>query len=146
MTYHHNIPPHPSLKNTKIWMDRIIISFLLLSTIVAAFYNSAELNLLFTLPALALIIVLAVLVNRRHKISFVEITDGTLSYLNTEKGEMVSVPVHEITHISTRFCQLNVHTAEEIHTLNLDMVRNEKTRWEIKEMIREIARQGQAVA
>ena len=146
MTYHHNITPHPSLKNTKIWMDRIILSLLLLSTIVAAFYNSAEFNLFFTMPALALIIVLAVLVNRRHKISFVDIKDGTLSYLNTDNGKMVSVPVHDITHISTRFCQLNVHTAEGIHTLNLDMVRNEKTRWEIKEMIREIARQGQAVA
>jgi hypothetical protein len=82
------------------------------------------------------------LVTRRHKVPFVEIVDGTISYFDSSRGEMVSVQVHEITHISTRFCQLDVHTAENIHSLNLGLVRNEKTRWEIKEMIREMARRA----
>ncbi len=79
---------------------------------------------------------MALLVKRRHKVPFVEIAEGTLSYFDTGKGEMVSVPIEEITHISTRFCELNVHTAENIHSLNLDLIRSEKARWEIKEMIR----------
>ena len=146
MTYHHNITQYRSLKNNRLWTDRIFLSLMLLSTSAIAFYNSDEINVLYALPILAVITAVIMVIGSRRKVSFVEITDGTLSYLDTGKGEMVSVPVHEITHISTRFCQLNVHTTECIHTLNLDMVRNEKTRWEIKEMIREIAKQGQAVA
>ncbi|WP_411275032.1 hypothetical protein [Daejeonella sp.] len=146
MTYHHNITQYRSLRNTRLWTERIFLSLLILSTSAIAWYNSTALNLYYALPGLVFIIVIAMLVIRRRRISFIDITDGTLSYLDTDKGEMVSVPVHDITHISTRFCQLNVHTSECIHTLNLDMVRNEKTRWEIKEMIRQSARQARAVA
>ena len=142
MTYHHNIRQYRPLKSARLWTDRIFLSLLLLTASATAIYNLSGLNLLFALPVLVVIAALAMLVSSRQKVSFIEITDGTLSYLDTSRGEMVSVPVHDITHISTRFCQLNVHTADCIHTLNLDIVRNEKTRWEIKEMIREIARQG----
>ena len=142
MIYHHNITQYRPLKSVRLWTDRILLSILLITASAIALYNLSGLNLLIALPVVLAIAALAMLVSSRQKVSFIDITDGTLSYLNTNSGEMVSVPVHDITHISTRFCQLNIHTADCIHTLNLDIVRNEKTRWEIKEMIREIARQG----
>lgn len=83
---------------------------------------------------------IAIVLTRRQKMPFVEIANGTFSYFDAGKGEMVSVPVQDITHISTRFCELNVHTAEHTHSLNLDLIRSEKARWEIKEMIREMTR------
>lgn len=142
MTYHHNITQYRPLKSVRFWTDRVFLSILLVTASAIALYTISGLNLLFALPVLSAIGALAMLVSSRQKVSFIDITDGTLSYLNTGSGEMVSVPVHEITHTSTRFCQLNVHTADCIHILNLDLVRNEKTRWEIKEIIKEVARQG----
>ena len=141
MTYHYNITRYRSLKDARLWTDRIFLSLLLLTTAVITFYNSTVLNLIIGIVFIMLLAIV-MLVTRRHKVPFVEIVDSTLNYFDTNKGEMVSVQVHEITHISTRFCQLDVHTAENIHSLNLGLVRNEKTRWEIKEMIREMARRA----
>lgn len=145
MTYHHNITQYRPLKSVRLWTDRILLSILLITASAIALYNLSGLNLLIALPVLLAIAALPMLVGSRQKVSFIDITDGTLSYLDTNSGEMVSVPVHNITHISTRFCQLNVHTADCTHTLNLGLIRNEKTRWEIKEMIKEIAKKGSGV-
>ena len=141
MTYHYNITKYRSLKDTRLWTDRIFLSTMILTTIAILYYNSSAFNILFALP-LIVITSIIMLMNSRQKVLFVDITDGTLSFLDTGKGEMVSVPIHDITHISTKFCQLNVHTLESTHSLNLGLIRNEKTRWEIKEMIRKIARQA----
>ncbi|MEJ7694205.1 hypothetical protein [Daejeonella sp.] len=142
MTYHYNITRNRSLKGARLWTDRIFLSLLLLSTFVIAYYNSTELNLMIAISCIVLFAVIALFITRRHKVTFVEIADGTLSYFDTAKGEMVSVPVQDITHISTRFCELNVHTAENTHSLNLDLIRSEKARWEVKEMIREMTRRA----
>ena len=141
MTYHYNITRYRSVKDARLWTDRIFLSLLLLATLVIAFYNATPLNL--TIAVVCIIFLAAVmLITRRHKVPFVEIVNGNISYFDSGKGEMVTVPVHDITHISTRFNQLNVHTAENIHSLNLGLIRNEKARWEIKEMIREMARRA----
>lgn len=142
MTYHYNITRNRSLKGARLWTDRIFLSLLILTTLVVAYYNSTELNITIALSCIGLFAGIALLFLRRHKVPFVEINNGTFSYFDTGKGEMVSVPVQDITHISTRFCELNVHTAENTHSLNLDLIRSEKARWEIKEMIREMARRA----
>ncbi len=142
MTYHYNITRNRSLKGARLWTDRIFLSLLLLTTLVIAYYNSTELNLMIAVCCIIVFAGAAILITRRQKVPFVEIADGTLSYFDTGKGEMISVPVHDITHISTRFCELNVHTAEHTHSLNLDLIRSERARWEIKEMIREMTRRA----
>jgi hypothetical protein len=142
MTYYYNIKRSSSSKNSRLWTDRIFLSVLLLFTSVIAIYNAPSQYLITGVSGAAVLIAVVMLVTRRPKVPFVEIADGTLRYFDTEKGEMISVHVDEITHISTRFCELNIHTPEHTHKLNLDLIRSEKTRWEIKEMIRDIARRA----
>jgi hypothetical protein len=143
MTYQLDITHYRSSTNdARLWMySKIFLSLLFLSTLAVAFY--------FTFPALSLLNVALGLVflaglikigSKRLRVPFVQIADGTLNYFDPAKGEMISVCAKEITHISTRFCELQVHTHDTIHSLNLGLIRNEQTRWEIKEMIREMAR------
>ncbi len=142
MTYHYNITRNRSMKGARLWTDRIFLSLLLLTTFVIAYFNSTELNLMVAVSCVVVFAVIALLITKRQKMPFVEISNGTLSYFDTGRGEMVSVPVQDITHISTRFCELNVHTSDTIHSVNLDLIRSEKARWEIKEMIREMTRRA----
>lgn len=142
MTYYYNTTRYRSVKNTRLWTDRIFLSVLLLTALTIGFYNSTTINLIIAATCMLFLTALIMLITRRHKVPFVEIADGTLSYFDTAKTQMVSVNVHDITHISTRFCQLDIHTEENTHSLNLGLIRNEKTRWEIKEMIREMARRA----
>lgn len=143
MTYQLDITHYRSSNNdARLWKySKIFLSFLFLSTLTVAFY--------FTFPALSLLNVALGLVflaglikisSKRLRVPFVQIADGTLNYFDPAKGEMISVSAKDITNISTRFCELHVHTHDTIHSLNLGLIRNEKTRWEIKEMIREMAR------
>lgn len=143
MTYHYNITRNRASKGARLWTDRIFLSLLLLTTFVIAWFNATELNLTIGAICMILFAVAALFIMRRQKVPFVEIANGTLSYFDTTRGEMVSIPVHDITHISTRFCELNVHTADNIHSVNLDLIRSEKARWEIKEMIREMTKGSQ---
>ncbi len=143
MTYHYNITRNRSLKGARLWTDRIFLSLLLLTALVIVYYNSTELNSMIAVSCIALFAAAAMLMTRRQKMPFVEIANGTLSYFDAGTGEMTSVPVQDITHVSTRFCELNVHTANHTHSLNLDLIRSEKARWEIKEMIREMTRTPQ---
>ncbi len=153
MTYHYNIMQYRSSKDARLLTDRLVLTILFLCISALILNNPGEYKPTYALPALALITGVAMYMRGRRMVSFLEITDGTLSYLDTEKGEMITIPVNDITFISTRFCRLNVHTSDGIHALNLDLIRKEQTRWEIKEIIRGIARhkveflgQEQAVA
>lgn len=78
------------------------------------------------------------LIRKRIKMPFIEITDGTLNYFDTETEEIVAVCAKDITHITTKLCELRIHTNEQVHLVNLKVIRNEKTRWEIKEEIRKM--------
>jgi hypothetical protein len=104
------------------------------------FYLYSELlilvNILFSLILLGLAIIHFL---KRYIVPFVEIFDGTLNYWNSEKNEMVAVYAKDITHISSKLCELKLHTPDQVHSVNLKMIRNQKTRWEIKEKIREMA-------
>ncbi|SKB63564.1 hypothetical protein [Daejeonella lutea] len=143
MTYHYNITKNRASKGARLLTDRIFLSLLLLTTLVITYYNTSEENLLIALTCIVLFAAGALVLSRRQKIPFVEISNGTMTYFDTVKGELISLPVNDITHISTRFCELNVHTANNVHSLNLDLIRSEKARWEIKEMIREMTRSPQ---
>lgn len=142
MTYQYNITHYRASNNdARLWMySKVFLSLLFLDTLANAFYTSTVLSLIIVILSIIFLAIIVKLISRRHKVPFVEIVNKTLNYFDPEKGEMVSVPAKDITHISTRFCELNVHTHENIHSLNLGLIRNAKTRWEIKEMIREMAR------
>ncbi|WP_026898690.1 hypothetical protein [Daejeonella oryzae] len=143
MTYQLDISHYRSSNNdARLWMfAKIFLSLLFLNTLGVAFYfNFPALSLLNVILGLVFLAVMIKLISKRIKVPFVQIAGGTLKYFNPREGEMISVSAKDITHISTRFCELKVHTEESVHSLNLGLIRNEKTRWEIKEMIREMAR------
>lgn len=142
MTYQIHIRHYRSSNNdAKLWVySLILVSSVFLNTLGIIFYSySAVLtlaNILFSFIFLGLAIIHFL---KRYIVPFVEIFDGTLNYWDSEKNEMVAVYAKDITHISSKLCELKLHTPEQIHSVNLKMIRNQKTRWEIKEKIREMA-------
>ena len=139
MTYQYKISLHRS-SNSEIANSKfaiVLLSILLLNAITVVFYFYS-----LTLVSISLflsIIFLTLLLRqfrKTQKVSFIEIRDKTLNYFDTEREEIVKVAAQDITHISTKLCELRVHTNERVHLVNLNVIRNEKKRWEIKEKIR----------
>lgn len=87
---------------------------------------------------IVLMLILFSYFQKYQKVPFVEINNGILNYFDTERNEIIKINVQDITHINTRFCELRIHTNEKVHILNLDVIRNETKRWEIKEKIRKL--------
>lgn len=142
MTYQIHIRHYRSSNNdAKLWVYSLILVFsVFLNTLGIIFYSYSDVltlaNILFSFIILGLAIIHFL---KRYIVPFVEIFDGTLNYWDSEKNEMVAVYAKDITHISSKLCELKLHTPEQIHSVNLKMIRNQKTRWEIKEKIREMA-------
>ncbi len=141
MTYQHHINHYRSSDNdTRYWMySKIFLSLLFINTFAVAFYfHSATLILLNVFLGIIFLSIMVNLIRKRIKMPFIEITDGTLNYFDTETEEIVAVCAKDITHITTKLCELRIHTNEQVHLVNLKVIRNEKTRWEIKEEIRKM--------
>lgn len=141
MTYQHHINHYRSSDNdTRYWMySKIFLSLLFINTFAVAFYfYSAALILLNVFLGIIFLSIMVNLIRKRIKMPFIEITDGTLNYFDTETEEIVAVCAKDITHITTKLCELRIHTNEQVHLVNLKVIRNEKTRWEIKEEIRKM--------
>ena len=139
MTYQHHINHYRSSDNdARYWMySKVFLSLLFLDTLAVAFYFYSEtLILVNVFLAMVFLSILITLIRRRLKMPFIEIADGTLNYFDTENEEIVKIFAKDITHISTRLCELRIHTNKQVHFVNLKVIRNEKTRWEIKEKIR----------
>ena len=131
----HNRPLNTEIPHRKF--STVILSILIFNTIGAVFYFDSE--VLIILNLLLGIIFLYLLFShfqKNQKVTFIEISNKKLNYFDTESEEIIQVSANDITHISTKLCELRVHTIERIHVINLNVVRNEKKRWEIKEKIR----------
>jgi len=143
MTYQLNITHYRSDSNDArlLMYSTIFLSLLFLNTLGVAFNITVpQLSLVNLVLGVVFLVALATKINKRSKVPFVNIHDNTLEYFNPEEGEIISIPSMEITKITTRFNELNIHTEKRIHSLNLGLIRQEQTRWELKEMIRRMAR------
>jgi hypothetical protein len=143
MTYQLNITHYRSDSNDArlLMYSMIFLSLLFLNTLGVAFdVTVPQLSLVNLVLGVVFLIALATQINKRSKVPFVNIHDNTLEYFNPEEGDIISIPSMDITKITTRFNELNIHTDNRIHSLNLALIRQEQTRWEIKEMIRRMAR------
>jgi hypothetical protein len=143
MTYQLHISHYRSDSNdARLWMySTIFLSLLFLNTLgVALDITMPQVSLVNFVLGVVFLITLATIIHKRSRIPFVNIHDDTLEYFNPEEGEIISIPSMEITKITTRFNELNIHTNDRMHSLNLGLIRKEQTRWEIKEMIRRMAR------
>lgn len=143
MTYQLHITHYRSNPNdARLWLYcRIFLALLLLNTLGVAFkLTMPVLSLVNVFLSVVFLVVLLRIGNKRYRVPFVQIEDDVLNYYCPEQEEMIAVSAKEITGISTRFCELQLHTPDRVHSLNLGLIRQEKTRWEIKEMIRQMAR------
>lgn len=139
MTYQYNINHYRPLNtNLPYWkFSTVFLTLLLLNTLTVAFYfYSVTLILLNLILSILFLLLIIGLFRKTQKVPFVEIRNNTLNYFDTENEEIVQVSARDITQISTKLCELRVHTSEKIHIVNLNVIRNEKKRWEIKEKIR----------
>lgn len=139
MTYLHHISHYRPL-NSEIPYSKFAMVFLcilLFNTLTVAFYfySLTLISLNLFLSIIFLVLVLRQF-GKTQKVPFIEISNNTLNYFDTESEEIVKVSAQEITHISTKLCELRVHTKERVHLVNLKVIRNEDKRWEIKEKIR----------
>lgn len=113
-----------------------LIAATLLSSVItlpAIFYLSNIAFLLLFSAGLFLLII------KRKQTPFVKIEDRQLQYFCVVKKELVTIPADEIIKVTTQFCELQIHTSSRTHCLNLKHIKEEKQRWEIKEMIRKLA-------
>ena len=143
MTYQLHISHYRSDSNDArlLMYSTIFLSLLFLNTLgVALDITMPQVSLLNLVLGVVFLIVLAAMINKRSRVPFVNIHDDMLEYYNPEEGEIISIPSMEITKITTRFNELNIHTNARTHSPNLALVRKEQTRWELKEMIRKMAR------
>lgn len=142
MTYQLRITHYRSQSNDNRLMmySSIFLSLLILTTLGVAFdLTVPQISLINLVLGFAFLIGLAIQINKRMKVPFINITDSTMEYFCHEEGEIISIPCADITKVTTRFNELNIHTADRIHSLNMGLIRQEQTRWEIKEMIRKMA-------
>lgn len=125
----------------KLWLFSII--FLSVLVFITLFSSITILSASFYLSNIALcllfVIVVLIVKSKNRQVAFVKIEEDNLQYFCPIKKEVVVIPVQEIINITTRFCELQIHTSNRTHCLNLDKIKQEQQRWEIKEMIRKLA-------
>lgn len=71
---------------------------------------------------------------------FLKVEEGSLKYFSEEREEMIEIEAKDIEKITSRFCELHIHTRDNaVHRISMSPIKKEQTRWEIKEMIRQLA-------
>jgi len=68
----------------------------------------------------------------------VKVENQHLKYFCPVKKENIIIPTSEIINVTSQFCELQIHTSNHTYCLNLNSIRQEKQRWEIKEMIKKL--------
>lgn len=118
---------------------KIISPVLILNTL--CFIVKLDISLVMMANAFLILLTFALvrLKPEKSKLPFISIQDSKLEYFCPHKKEIITVHAHEITNITTRFCELRIHTNDCLHSINLELIPKERTRWEIKEMIRQLA-------
>lgn len=129
------------LKANRTWLLSKIALFILISTTLLS--SISEIPSAFNISTIGIFllivtIVLLLILKRKH-VPFVKIKDNQLQYYCPIKKELVVIPAKEITKVTTHFCELQIHTCNHTHCLNINKVKQENERWEIKEMIRKLA-------
>ena len=130
-----------ALNWNRLWLySKIFLSFLIVITIISSF---AEVPSVFCISNIALgilfIVVLLVLKFKKKQVAFIKFEDNNVYYFCKVKKEAVVIPASEIINVTTRFCELQIHTINQTHCINMDKIKQETQRWEIKEMIRKLA-------
>lgn len=140
MTYQLNLKQSSNPNQTKNWFFVGIFSFIMIASILSVYFVK-NISLILALNTCFLAIAAYLIYQRaqKSKLPYIRIQDSKLEYYCLKEQQIVSISADEITHITHRFCELRVHTKEQVHLLSLEPVRKERKRWEIKEMINQWA-------
>jgi hypothetical protein len=125
---------------TKLWLfSKIFLSFLVVITLLSAFIEMpSALNLSNIILCLLLVAAVLLVKFKKKQVPFIKIEDNNLYYFCPVKKEAVMIPANEIVKVSTQFCELQIHTTTRTHCLNLNNIKQEHRRWEIKETIKNL--------
>lgn len=141
MTNQLNISPQNISSNwTKLWLLSKILLFsllaiLLFTAIVAAIPTVYIFG--FGLMILFLSVFFLLKQNRKPAVT-VKVENQHLQYFCPVKKETISIQTSEIVKVTSQFCELQIHTPDHTYCLNLNNIRQEKQRWEIKETIKKL--------
>lgn len=130
-----------ALNWNKLWLfSKIFLAFLITITLLSSFTVVPSAFYLSNM-ALCLLFVVGLLLMKfkNQSVPFVKIEDNQVQYFCPVKKELIVIPVNEITNMTTRFCELQIHTSNRTHCINMNKIKQETQRWEIKEMIRKLA-------
>lgn len=143
LTYQNN-----TLNLNRLWLySKISLGFLLAVTIFSSVVEvSPVLNISNIALCMLFLLTLILVKLRKKQAPLIKIEDHALHYFCPVKKELVIIPAHEITQVTSRFCELQIHTQQHTHCLNLKMIKQERNRWEIKEMIRKLALENEKQA
>ncbi|ADY52064.1 hypothetical protein Pedsa_1503 [Pseudopedobacter saltans DSM 12145] len=129
-----------SVVSTKICMLLTSIQLILL----AYFYSKNDLfdqRYLFILLSCITLIFIVINIIKNKKTCFLKIEDDYVKISRKrEKLEDISIKTNEIAYLETKFNRIIIHdTHSNIHSVNLDHIKSEKKRWEIKEILRQLS-------
>ena len=77
-----------------------------------------------------------------HDNLLIKVDNRGVEYFSHDEGKLITVHAADIIKITTGFCQLQVHTKDAVHIINMEAIKKEKTRWEVKEMVKQMAKQA----
>ncbi|HEY1024860.1 MAG TPA: hypothetical protein VGE26_06820 [Sphingobacteriaceae bacterium] len=144
MAFQVTIARNSRPNETRLWfIASAVLLLLLLNTLGVAFKFTTQ---LFSLTNVALSMVFMItlfrLNGRKPDVVFLKIQENEVEYFDAEEGQLVLVPKSEIKSVNTGFNELRIYTDQRIHTIDLSYVRDEKTRWEIKEAVKSTVNQN----
>lgn len=141
MTNQLNITHQNSTLNwTKLWFfSKIFLSVLIAVTIFSSITEIPSAFYLCNIVLCLLFLITMIVVKfKKKQISFININHNQLEYFCPVKKELVTIRANEITKVTTQFCELQIHTINRTHCLNMEKIKQESQRWEIKEMIKNL--------
>ena len=126
---------------TKLWfLSKIFLVSLLMLTMFSSFITTFSTVYIFCFGLVILFLLAFFLLKfNRKQTAIVKVENQQLHYFCPVKKEKISIPVLEIMKVTSQFCELQIHTANRTYCLNLNNIKQEKQRWEIKEMIKKLA-------
>jgi hypothetical protein len=140
MSYQVTIARNSASNQTKFWFIASSVALIFLLNTAGTIFNfapmvSGVLNVTITIGS---IVAVAPLYFRKGDI-FLKIEENEIEYFDFQENQLISIPVADIQSVTTRFGELHLCTADRTYCIDMTVIRNEKTRWEIKEMIKAMA-------
>ncbi|RYE27347.1 MAG: hypothetical protein EOP42_19335 [Sphingobacteriaceae bacterium] len=125
---------------TKLWfLSKILLVSLLAVTLLSTVTLKFPLIYVFSFGLVILFLLAFFLLKFNRKQTAIFRTDNQqLRYFCPVKRENVIIPIPEIIKVTSQFCELQIHTCNKTYCLNLNNIKQEKQRWEIKEMVKNL--------